>query len=57
MNEHTRISDLLPLYVSGELDDDQHLAVERTCPAALSARQTWRCGSPWPGKSTRPRRL
>ncbi len=32
MNEHSRISDLLPLYVSGVLDRDQHLAVEEHLP-------------------------
>ena len=33
MNEHTQISDLLPLYVSGALDRDQRLAVEKHLPA------------------------
>ena len=32
MNEHTQITDLLPLYVSGALDRDQRAAVEQHLP-------------------------
>src|SRR5512146_3049619 len=32
MNEHSKISDLLPLYVSGALDRDQRAAVEQHLP-------------------------
>lgn len=36
MNEHTQISDLLPLYVSGGLDDDQRMAVEQHIPGCAA---------------------
>ena len=38
MNKHNRISDLLPLYVSGALTDDQRQAVEQHLPECAACR-------------------
>ena len=59
MNEHNRISDLLPLYVSGALADDQRQAVEQHLPGCAACRadlalwramasNTWRWASGFP---------
>lgn len=45
MNEHSQISDLLPLYVSGALDRDQRAAVEQHlpgCPECQADLALWR---------------
>ncbi len=38
MNEHTQVSDLLPLYVSGALDPRQHALVDKHLPTCAECR-------------------